>query len=56
MTCGDLGLVLPEEGREAGGELMAPEQPQIKERKIPPHAESKMRFIDKDTGENYISS
>jgi len=34
--------------------LMALELPRIRKRSIPHNAESKMRLIEKDTGENYI--
>jgi hypothetical protein len=54
LTYGDLGLVQPEGGSEVG-ELMAPELSRIRERKIPHNEDmSKIRLIDKDTGENYI--
>tara|TARA_R110002060_G_scaffold29526_3_gene39922 strand:- start:1112 stop:2647 length:1536 start_codon:yes stop_codon:yes gene_type:complete len=54
LTYDDLGLVQPEGGNEVGA-LLIPKLARLKQRKIPnPEDVSKMRLIDKDTGENYI--
>ncbi|KAG4430483.1 hypothetical protein IFR05_014026 [Cadophora sp. M221] len=54
LTYDDLGLVQPE-GRSEVGALLIPKLARLKQRKIPnPEDVSKMRLIDKDTGENFM--
>lgn len=53
LTYYDLGLVQPDGGSEVG-ELLVPGHPAFQQRKIPYHEDvTKMRLIDKDTGENF---
>lgn len=53
LTYDDLGLVQPEGGHEVG-KLLIPKPSRLMQRKIPnPEDVSKLRLIDKDTGENF---